>query len=308
MVSTSKTAPRLCASMLFLLAAGCGNSAPLPIASLGVGSAGGTVAVGSGALAGTSLAIPPDALTDMVMVAIDGGRASSVSGYAIVGPAALFSPAGLAFAVPATATLVFDPLSLPPGTATSDLVVKRRDLQGRVTDLAPGSVDATAGRVTVAVAELATLWVAVASPLGLELADYLPLVSGDSYEFEDGLLILIDQTVGPPNLAGVQVTRLRFLLPGVELGTYLLPRLDGSVDRVGSFSIDRDVQEVQDFVTPWLPARGLVGASVAGETAFTFFEPFGSTVPSGRGVFTTSTTLVAQTRVSTPVGEFDDVL
>jgi len=110
-------------SSVALLALVACNSAPvqhLQTFSV-VASEGASLTVGSGALAGTRLVIPPGALTGDVTLTVDEGATDLVgTPQKVAGPVAVWGPSGLHFAKPVQLVL---PFTLGAGESTQQLFV-----------------------------------------------------------------------------------------------------------------------------------------------------------------------------------------
>jgi hypothetical protein len=101
-----------------VLAAGCGGSSGVNITSK-VGQNGGTVSHSDG----TSLNIPPGALTMDTNITIQSVNVQPPAGTVLVGPALDFGPEGTTFKAAVTVTLPFDMAKIPAGRTASDILI-----------------------------------------------------------------------------------------------------------------------------------------------------------------------------------------
>ena len=301
----AKTSPRAILLLGLLAACGGGNSAP-QIPSLIIGPNGGTITVTDGVLAGTSLTVLAGSLTAPVAITIVSSTPPFLRGFREIGPGTRFGPPNTSFDPAASATLIFDPAQLPPGTATGDLVVKRRNSQGRITDLIPQIINFDAGTVVVPVDEFSTYWVVASIDRFTLSEDYFPMLNGDTFVYDNGMVLTVSDSVSEPNLQNVFVTRLIFELGGRDLGLYV-DRILGETVLFGEFSLSDDFQVIDNRVLPWLPANLVLGTTQTEFTDFLRFTPFGALLPSGVGVEDIVTTVVSQGSLPTPMGIFPDV-
>lgn len=294
------------ASLLVLALAGCNGKSTSHAASGFIGPAGGSVTVNSGPLAGTSITIPTGALTQPVDIAIDVSSVQPQPDVDAVGPAAAFGPSGTRFAQNATATLLFDIDDVPAGTPNGAFVVKRRDSQGRITDVAPKSIDRAGGTVAVSLSGLSAYWVALRIK-PFVLAEYLPLRDGDVYEFDTGLVLKIDVTSGEPNLNG-PIIKATFVDSLGDFGLYLRRSLVGETFLDGRFSVSESFQELEVVPLLVLPRTAQIGGSLVTASDLVGFQPFGSFIPTFVATEEMQTTLVSAGDLQTPVGRFRDVI
>jgi hypothetical protein len=299
-----------CVLLLALLTACDGNdSAPSDVVASGtIGPAGGSVTVPSGPLAGASISIPPGALASPVTVSFFEDLVTLTPGFTDVGPAVRIEPDGLPLALPALLTLPFDPAQVPPPTATGDYVVRYRLADGRVFDALPRQVDPSLGRVTADVLQFATWWVSV--PDAIETRAYLPLGSGDVYEYDTGLRLTVAETRAEPNFLGVPLTKLTFATPfAFFAGLYLAGDAAGALSLLGEFEVAIDNrQERLDGPVLLLDAVETIGSRRESFYTFTGFVPYGGLVPVYLGAAHQVVRVVERTSVVTPAGSFDDVV
>jgi len=306
LISRIRLAAWSAAPLLAVTLAGCDGNSTRNAASSSIGPAGGTVTVTTGELAGTSITVPAGALNRRFTIAIDLATVQPQPDVDAVGPAAAFTPSGTQFAQNATATLIFDPDDVPAGTPNGAFVVKRRDSQGRITDVAPGAVDQMAGTVTVSLSGLSAYWVAV-RVADFVLTDYLPLQDGDYYEYDTGLVLSIKQTTGQPNLNGPVITAT-FVDSVGDFGWYLRRTFGGETLFEGRFSVTDSFQELVTMPLVILPREALIGDSAETEANLVGFQPFGSFVPSFAASEKMTTTFVSAGSLQTPLGQFRDVI
>jgi hypothetical protein len=118
-----------------------------------VGSSGGVVSVddpGSD-LVGASVAIPGAALGLDTLISLASSAVPPLGSPddQAAGPAVDLRPPGTTFAFPAAVTLPFDPARVPADATPADIRVRIVEADGSAVEVAPDSVDAGAGTVTV---------------------------------------------------------------------------------------------------------------------------------------------------------------
>lgn len=132
---------------LLALASGC--SSPTPgVTTAQVSPAGGTVTVSEGALRGVSMQVPPNAVSEPVMLSIRaGGDVGTLPmGLRAVGPVVAISPANLTFASPVTITV--------PTTSMGSVLLTRPDAMSEWTRIEGATYDGGAGAMVGAVSRL----------------------------------------------------------------------------------------------------------------------------------------------------------
>jgi hypothetical protein len=282
------------------------SSSPPAVASVTIGPEGGSLQVTSGSLAGTSLTIPPGALTSPVAFSIFEDSVSLVPGFVDVGPAVHIEPS-IALALPALLTLPFDPARVPAPTTSADFVVRMRDTTGMVSEGAPETVDEENGLARVEVLEMVTWWVSV--PDTIDTRAYLPLAGGDVYEYDSGLRLAVDETRTEPNFLGLPLTKLTFSYFSNYTGFYLTESTQGALGLFGEFEIAyTNRQERLASAVPLLQPVESVGAVDDAFYSFIGFVPYGSPVPFYMGSGHTFASIAERTSVATPAGGFDDVV
>ena len=109
-------------ALLLLLVGGCGGggSKTKLVANQAVGNTGGMVSTTSG----TSIAVPPGAVTGNTEITISTTTAEPTSSAATpVSESFLFGPEGAQFATPVEVRIPFDASKIPSGGSTADLVI-----------------------------------------------------------------------------------------------------------------------------------------------------------------------------------------
>jgi len=294
---------------LLVLLAGChddDSSSPPAAATGSIGPEGGTIQVTSGPLAGTSLTIPPGALTGPVAFSIFEDQLSLVPGFVDVGPAVHIEPS-LTLAVPALLILPFDPARVPAPTTTGDYVVRTRDSTGMVSDGPPRHVETAAGRVAVDALQMLTWWVSV--PDAIDTRAYLPLGGGDAYRYDNSLILTVEATRTEPNFLGLPITKLTFNSLSFYAGFYLTEEGGGALNLFGEFEVAfTNRQERLASAVRLLDPVEVVGSEHEAYYSFTGFVPYGFAVPSYNGSAHMTAATVQHTSVGTPLGVFDDVV
>jgi len=290
---------------LLLAACDSGGSGSPSVSQL-VGKGGGILRVTDGPLAGTTLVIPIFALSEDVIVTIGEGNMRPQPDAFAIGPATRISPSELGLAHDASAILVYDADEVPAATPLSDFVVKRSDARGRITDLAPDLVKPEEGTLLVLLPELSTYCVAIkGSPFSL--ADYWPMHDGDTYEFDNGVVLALSRTAGEPQI-NQPIVKATFVTAAGDTGWYLDPASSGETYLLGRFSVTEGFQELGNQPLMLLPDYANLGDSGQTECGMTGFEPFGATVSSYSAREELTTTLVSGGVLNTPLGQFSDVI
>lgn len=115
-------------------------AASAPLKSASIGPSGGTLSVTtaeSASLAGTSITIPPGALTAAVTITISASAvAVAQPGDLAAGPVVDFGPDGTVFAIPALLTI---PVIIPSGESPSDLIIEAVEASGAAQAIAVDS-------------------------------------------------------------------------------------------------------------------------------------------------------------------------
>jgi hypothetical protein len=295
----SPTAPL---ALLLVLVTGCSGNSGDPIVATGViGPGGGSITVSDGDLAGTELVIPAGAVDQDYEVNIASGQISKVEGALPVGPPVLVQPAKLELILPGTLTIPFDPASIPTGTPDSELRAGYRDGAGRVSFVELLSIDPVNGLARIEIEALGSWWIAV--PDVLVTADYLPLNDGDTYRFDNDVILTIARTTNEPNLQGRAVVKLTFTTRTGADGYYWDD--SSGLELLGRFFVP-DTQEVLDSSARLLAERELIGTTRASTYTFLGFVPFGSTFVDYSGIAITDTRPEQRTQVDVPAGRFND--
>lgn len=291
-----------------LLLSCSGNTSPNTVTAE-VGSGGGTITVDAGPLAGTALTIPAAAVPDGTKITIDQSSTPLLLGYETLGPGANFVAEAAQLAIPASARLVFDPALLPAGATGSDLVVIRQTSQGRRVTVPPTALDLTVGTVEVSVDRFASYWVARRTlDIDFVLANYFPLFDGDTFVFDNGVVLSLQDELEEPNLEGIFVTKATFDDGlGGDYGLYLRREFTETF-LFGEFSASAGFQTVGIPPLLWLPETGRLDMPFFDRHGVTVYRPYGSTVPTDVAEVRTATTIASQGRLDTPLGRFTNVL
>ncbi len=269
---------------------------------------GGMLTVTSGPLTGTVILIPAGAVDRAIKVEIRKSSSTQLLGFENVGPGTNVSPSGLGLEVDGTATLVFDPALVPAGATAADFVVFRQTSQGRRVDMDPKSVDMVAGTVDVDIDQFASYWVSVQTrDLEFLLPNFFPLLDGDSYTFDNDIVLVVKNTFTEPNLEGLSISKTTFIRDLEGLGFYFT-RGFAETFFLGSFAINGAFQEIAFPPFLWLGATGVVGSNFSDRGALSIFVPFSSVFPVDVVELRTSVTIESAGSLSTPLGTFSDVL
>jgi hypothetical protein len=172
-------------ALLLLLASSCSNSRgnglylPPPVnGQAQVGPLGGVANFTGGSIAGTSVTVPPGAVSQTVTIAISPGLPVATGAATPVGPPVLATPNALAFAAPVTVKIPYSASLIPSGKTVSDIVIlQENEATGAITTIAPASVDTTSFLVIFPTTSFCTFQAAIfdagaptvtgtASPLG----------------------------------------------------------------------------------------------------------------------------------------------
>ncbi|MHC5066104.1 MAG: hypothetical protein ACYTG5_19255 [Planctomycetota bacterium] len=298
----------LCSLVLFALLASCRGDSGSSAGEGAIGPAGGVVTVTTGPLTGTILSVPPGALFKPIYIEVNQASEPEVDGFENIGPGTNFSPTGLSLDELAAATLVFEPARLPVIESPGEVMVIRQSSQGRRTFLTPRSVDMDAGVVVVDIDSLSTYWVAVQTQsVGFILSNYLPLLDGDSYVYDNGFALLVENSFSEPNLEGLLVSALSFVRDGGGFG-YYLSREFAKTFYLGGFDVLGAFQEVVLFPLLFLDATGFVGEAFADTGLLAVFEPLAAPIPSGEVEVRTLVRIESSGSLPTVLGRFSDVL
>ncbi|HZV02183.1 MAG TPA: hypothetical protein VFF73_36075, partial [Planctomycetota bacterium] len=134
---------------LAVLLAGCSRSggfglyaAPPQNGVLAIGPIGATDIFVGGSLGGTSVVVPPNALTQTVTITIGPGTPVQTGDAVLVGPPVLMTPNNQVFLTPVTIDIPYAPAQIPAGKTPSDIVVLvENPSTGAITVLKPTSVN-----------------------------------------------------------------------------------------------------------------------------------------------------------------------
>lgn len=289
--------------VLTMFAAACGSNGSSPVlATTTIGPAGGVVEVTEGEIAGAKVVIPPGALDRPTQIGISPLLSPAVPGFVTLGPGVTFEPLGLEFKVPVTITLPFDPALLLANVAT---VLS----QGQATspiELAPATLPSP-GMATVDVASFSTAFAAERFLGGVETVEFMPLQSGNEWNFENGIKITAQFSFAEPNLGGAPVIVLLVETAAQNVGFYLR-QTAGVTQLLGTFQTTggEDYQQLHD-PTVFLPLGVTIGRPVQAAFAYTRYEPYGATSPTSSGLAQMGLLTEVANDVTTAVGNFEDV-
>jgi hypothetical protein len=282
-----------------------------PASSQQIGPSGGTLSVTSGPLAGLSLVVPPNALASDVELSVRSVSAPNLTDFVTVGAAARFEPAGTQFASPATLTMTFDPSLIPAGRTTADLILKRQDTSGTVTDLTIDSIDTNANDLTASLSGFSVIWPVVPSGASLDwpFATLWPLGDGNLWEYDDDSSIFVVRAMqGLPPLPPTPLIEVSFYVEGEQFGVWLNETTDGTTRRFGEFEaviggLLYRLSDPQRFAPPVI-SNGTVVSS--GPDAYTAYENPGA-VQVGSGTVTYTGTFTWIGSLTVPAGRYDNV-
>ena len=306
---------------LCLLAAcsggGGGGGAAQVVAGQRVGVAGGMLQLTTGELAGLEIAVPPGATTAPVQLTVATSFAQIQPGFSNLSRGILLGPSPREFALPVAVTLPFE-----AGRQGRAAVVLARQQDGRVIEIA-GVTEPDTGKVRFQTLNFpAVYWVAqrllgwvTTNPQGVfgSTPGFLPLQTGNRWNFSNGITITLTASAAEPNLQGVTVFRLLIETPDQNLGLYLR-RIDsppfayGPTDVLGEYSTNggTDYQEIHDL-SLFLPAEVTLGQPMLSVLPALLYQPYGTAAPT-----TSATTILRVLPTGVPplrtaVGRFDDV-
>jgi hypothetical protein len=290
-----------------------GGSAPV-IAQMTVDASGGTLAVATGNLARMQVEIPPGALAAPTLVTIVEDRPIARPGYLIVSRAARIEPSDLRALVPIRVTM--------PQTSQFDthVIAMLNERHGHVVQLDP-TVAVTAGdkSATAPTTGFGTFWVGEIFDGNLRTSSpstctgYLPMQTGNTWTFDNGLTITLEETTSEPNFAGMPVFRFLCASAQQDFGFYLHPvtQLTGelsAIDWLGVFSTTGAGFQQQQDPTFFLPLQVVAGQSVDSSYGLVGHEPYGAAAVTYGGVAVTRVTPRHGAAITTAAGEFTDLL
>ena len=261
--------------------------------------------VATGVLEGTSLKVPPGALSEDVTIQIFAGAISLIPGLTEIGPPALFTPEGLQFSEKVEMTLPFDVSQVPANTPSTNFFVAIRDRAGLVSSEPVGSVDVANGRATLEVDHFSTYWVDIITVQVLDPTQYFPLNDGDTYVYSNGVTIFVQQVSNEPNLGGRTVMKVNLGILGRDSGIYL--RREGTINSAGTYD-GQTSQQIDDAPIVFLPQQTELGNPTFSDGDFRGYEPYGASTPTYTGNHTVSVTVDAHTEVTTPLRTFSDAI
>lgn len=305
-------------SLACVVLAGCSGSSsgsPRAIATVQVDAElGGTLSVDRGPLKGLRLVVSPGSLTEDLVLEVGLSTSTVELAYSEVGPAARFFPAFTIFSPPAILIMPFDLELVPAGVSDEELMVRKRAFNRTRAGSVPLGVDREQGFISIPIPgfdDLASFWVArQRRDADIEIDSFLPRGGLEIYWYSDGTQIRLRTPSSHPNLhSGGLITEMAFIDGDGEGGFYLLRQADGDIDRAGEYFLGgQGYQEVHDLI-PWVRGQLQGGGSVATETDYVAFAPFGSMTQVYTGQVMTSTRVeLLFDGLETQAGEFSDVL
>ncbi len=275
-----------------------------------IGTSGGTLAVTSGPLNGLMLTVPANALAADTELTVQSVGAPNLAGFTAIGSAARFGPAGTSFSTAATLVMPFKTSRIPSGRTTADIVLKRQDSTGAVTDLAVTSVDATGQTVTASVPGFSTIWPVVPNPVaGVPFSTLFPLVDGDVYVFDGGTTVEI--SVGPvvfPGVPSIDLIEVSINSPDGTFGVWMTRFADGTLQRLGDFGFSM-AEMGYSVSNPQLFAPATVNDGTMVSSGPYPYDNYvvPDTTPSSMGMNTYHGTFTQVGTVMTPAGTFNNV-
>ena len=219
---------RATAGILFLLALGVscssgGGGSPVEVVAITLDQGGGTIQVTEGDLEGASLTVPPGGVTESTVVRVLQGFALSHPGFRPVSRGVIFEPGMALNGEPAlTLPIASNAVSVP------DVVILHID-GSDVFELGDGTINLATEQVTATIPEFGTYYAGERLFNGYvtELdgsrsdEDFLPLNDGDTWQFDSGITVSMEETSSEPNLGGANVFKLTFATADESLGFYL---------------------------------------------------------------------------------------
>ncbi len=278
-----------------------------------IGPEGGTLVIPLGQIVGEiTLAVPENALSQEVTITVSEGQATDMNGWQVVGTVLDLTPPSTQFALPAMATIPYNPLAVSSAVQNDELRVARRSTTGQISLLVPTMIDERFGTVFYDTSALGTFW--VVAPDVVSSSDLFPLNAGDSYRYDSGLVVTVEQTASEPNIAPLLVAKVTFTRDNSTFGIYFDNSMN-QVSKVGDFrvSVAQRVLETQILL---IGARDAVGTTRLGVSTYDGFVPFppttslgtGSTsMPEFQGLSVQSTEIAERVRLTVPLGAFNTV-
>jgi hypothetical protein len=296
-----RTAPAVVHPFLFLLLASCSSGGGDPVDAEATVMPGEAFEVVEGDLAGVRVEIPLAASAEPVHVTVAKALAEAVPGFRYAGRALTLGP-GRPFAAPLAVTIPFHAAA----SSGNELVVLQRCAGGGIVEIAPASIDPVAGLLTFHPRELGTCWAAERLFLGVGTEEFLPVQDGDSWVFENGLSMATTMALGEPNVPFAY--RLRLQGQQDERTFYIDRHWSGTTELLGTTASTGAGWQRLHERRRLLPGRVTLDRTVVDDFVADVYEPYGATVPTAAAVV--SSTLVAEqpTRISTPVGDYSDLL
>lgn len=298
-LSSSSLSSSLPLPLLLLLSCSSGSSAPVEgEATIEPGQA---FEILDGDLAGVRVEIPAAATETAVQVTVARAIASAVPGFRYAGRAVALGP-GRRFGAPLVVTVPFSAAA----ASGNELVVLQRNGDGQIVEIAPAVVDPGLGLATFHTLELGTCWAAERLFLGFGTEEFLPVGDGDAWVFENGLWMGMTMAVGEPNLPFAYRFTLRG--PADEVSFYVDRHWSGSTELLGTTSpVGGGWQQLHER-RRFLPGRVTLAQDIVDHFVADVYAPFGATAPSGTAVVGAELVAEQPLRVSTPVGDYGDLL
>lgn len=254
-----------------------------------------------GDLAGVRVEIPATATDAPVHVTVARAIATSVPGFRYAGRAVALGP-GRRFGAPLVVTIPFS----ASAASGNELVVLQRNGDGQVVEIEPAVVDPVLGLATFHTLALGTCWAAERLFLGVGTEEFLPVGDGDAWVFENGLSLGMTMATAEPNVPFAYRFTLRG--PQDELTFYVDRHWSGTTELLGTTSPDGGGWQRLHERRRFLPGRVTLGQPVADDFSVDVYAPFGATAPTGSAVVAAELAAEQPLRVSTPVGDYGDLL
>lgn len=287
--------------LLPLLLLSCSSGSGTPVGAEATIEPGQAFEVLEGDLAGVRVEVPIEASAVPVHITASRTVAAAVPGFRYAGRAVSFGPPR-PFAAPVVVTI---PFSSGAASGNELVVLQRRD-DGELVEIAPSAIDSVAGLATFHTLALGTCWAAERLFLGIGTEEYLPVQDGDAWVFENGLSMGMTMAIGEPNVPFA----FRFTLRGPqdESTFYVDRHWSGTTELLGTTSPTGGGWQRLHERRRFLPGRLTLGRGVADDFVADVYEPFGATAPTGTAVVAAELAAEQPARISTPVGDYGDLL
>lgn len=288
-------------SLPFLFLLSCSGGADPRVDAEATIDPGQAFAIVDGELAGVRVEVPLAASAVPVHITATRALAAAVPGFRFAGRAVALASA-TPFVAPVHVTIPF-----PAATASgNELVVLQRGADEELVEIAPAVIDPVAGLATFDTLTLGTCWLAERLFLGTGTEEFLPVQDGDAWVFENGLSMAMTMAIGEPNVPFAYSLALRG--PLEELSFYVERHWSGTTELLGTTSMAGMGWQRLHERRRFLPARVTLGRTVADDFVADVYEPRGATVPTGQVVVSANLVAEQPTRITTPVGDYTDLL